>query len=65
MYNFAIQTTKLHNLYNSYAHITIFHIPLDVFNRKKLHSEDYFLSFFTFRRVKIIDRTTIASNAQG
>lgn len=39
MYNFTFQPTKLHKLYNSYALITIFHIPLDVFNRKKLHSE--------------------------
>ena len=65
MYNFTFQPTKVHNLCNSYAHITLFHIPLDVFNRKKLHRHYYFSSFFTLRRIKIIDSTTIASNAHG
>ena len=65
MYFFYFKSTKLHKIYNSIAFITKIHTLFDVFSAKKLHSNLYFSLFFTFLRVKIIDKATINPNAQG
>ena len=65
MYYFTFKGTNLHKICNSYALITKIHTLLDVFFAKKLHSNLYFSLFFTFLRVKIIDKATIKPNAHG
>lgn len=65
MYNFTFKDTNLHKICNSYAPITKIHTLLDAFFAKKLHLCLYFSLFFTFLRVKIIDKATINPNAQG
>ncbi len=65
MYNFTFKGTNLHKIDYTYAIITKFHTLLDVFFAKKLHSNLYFSLFFTFLRVKIIDKATINPNAHG
>lgn len=65
MYNFTFKDTNLHKICNSYALITKIHTLLDSFLCKKLHYGRYFSLFFTFLRVKIIDKATINPNAHG
>ena len=65
MYYFTFKGTNLHKICYRYAPITIFHTLLDSFLCKKLHYGRYFSLFFTFLRVKIIDKATIKPNAHG
>ena len=65
MYYFTFKGTNLHKIYYRYAPITKIHTLLDSFLCKKLHIGYYFSTFFTFLRVKIIDKATIKPNAHG
>lgn len=65
MYYFTFKSTNLHKIDQKNAFITNFYIQLDDFSPKKLHYRSIISLFFTFFRVKIIDKATINPNAQG